>query len=47
MNLAFVYRENFSNLSAEEIYFNFLKNDFVTKEKVSYTFPLISHSPKK
>ena len=33
---------NFLNPTAKLIYHNFLKKDFISKEKVSYTCPCIS-----
>ena len=38
---------NFSNRSVKQIYSDFLKNYFLTKEKVSHTFLSISHSSTK
>ena len=46
MTADLVCQANFSNRSMKQIYCDFLKNDFLTK-KVFYTFPSISHSPKK
>ena len=47
MTADLVCRPNFLKKSVKQIYSDFLKSDFLTKGKKSYTFPSISYSPKK